>query len=91
MRIKRDSKKYTIEVVVAVDQNMVDYYGGELYDVVASAMALTSNVYENSNIKQSFSVSLLDVLRLPMDPLEGAGSPNSGMYTQNSRIFSIGK
>lgn len=82
-RTKRDANQYTIEVVVAVDQAMVDKYGDELDDVIMSAMSLASNVYENSNLKHSISISLADIIRLPFDPTEGADSPGTdgGMYS----------
>lgn len=67
-RAKRDSTKYTIETIVAVDQGMVDYYGDELYDVILTAMNLTSNVYEMSNLKQSISISVLNIIQLPYGP-----------------------
>lgn len=84
MRTKRDANQYTIEVVVAVDQPMIDYYGDELYDVVMSVIDLASNVYKNSNLKQSMSVSLAEVIRLPFDPTEGTDLPgtNGGMCIQ---------
>lgn len=79
MRPKRDGTQYTIEVVVAVDKGVMDCYGGEIWDVVMASMAQTSDIYENSNLKQSISVSLVDLIQLPFDPSEGNLNENGGM------------
>lgn len=76
-RAKRDATQYTIEVIVAVDQEMMDYYGGELYDVVLTAMNLTSDVYQKSNLKQSISVSVLDLIQSPFKTSEFEDSPGT--------------
>lgn len=69
-RAKRDTNQYTIEIVVAVDNEMVKYYGDELYDVILTAFNLTSDVYEKANLKQSISISVLDLIQLPFDSSE---------------------
>lgn len=74
-RAKRDATKYTVELVVAVDNEMVDYYGDELYDVVQTAMNLTSDVYEQSNLKQSISISMLELIQLPFPTSDFEDSP----------------
>lgn len=76
-RAKRGSTQYTIEVVVAVDQEMVEYYGGELYDVVLTAMNLTSDVYQKSNLKQSISLSVLELIQSPYKTSEFEDSPGT--------------
>lgn len=53
---------------MAVDQGMVDYYGDEMYDVILTAMNLTSDVYAKSNLKQSISISVLNLIQLPFEP-----------------------
>lgn len=77
MRTKRDENKYVVEVVVAIDQTMMDYYGNDVENVVMSIISAASNVYENSNLKQSVSISLSDIIRLPFDPTEGADMPGT--------------
>lgn len=74
-RPKRDANKYTVELVVAVDNEMVDHYGDELYDVVLTAMNLTSDVYEQSNLKQSISISVLELIQLPFPTSDFEDSP----------------
>lgn len=83
-RAKRGADKYTVELVVAVDNEMVDYYGDELYDVVMTAMNLTSDVYEQSNLKQSISISMLELIQLPFETSEFEDSPgtNGGKNAQ---------
>lgn len=66
-RARRDANQYTIEVVVAVDKEMMDHYGDELSYVVLTAMNLTSDVYENANLKQSISVSVTNLIQWPYD------------------------
>lgn len=77
MRTKRDENKYVVEVVVAIDQTMMDYYGNDVENVVMSIISAASNVYENSNLKQSVSISLSDIIRMPFDPTEGADMPGT--------------
>lgn len=76
-RAKRGGEQYTVEVVVAVDNEMVDYYGDELYDVVMTAMNLTSDVYQKSNLKQSISVSVLELIQLPFPTSDFENSPGT--------------
>lgn len=68
---------------------MNDYYGDELDDMIMSAMSLASNVYEKSNLKQSMSVSLADIIHLPFDPTEGTDLPDTkgGMYNTVKFLF----
>lgn len=76
-RAKRDANQYTVELVVAVDNEMVEYYGGELYDVILTAMNLTSDVYAQSNLKQSISISVLELIQLPFKTSEFEDSPGT--------------
>lgn len=76
-RSKRASEKNVVEVVIAVDQGMVDYYGEDLEDIVKSTTYLLSDVYEKSNLDQSITVSLAEIIRLPFEPSEGADSPGA--------------
>lgn len=74
-REKRDASQYTVEVVVALDQETMDYYGADLTDVIMTALNLTSQVYEKSNLKQSISVSLLNMFQLPLGPSDFEDAP----------------
>lgn len=76
-RARRDANQYTVEVVVAVDQEMMDYYGGDLYDVILTAMNLTSDVYQQSNLKQSISISVLEIIQSPFATSEFEDSPGT--------------
>lgn len=77
MRSKRGTDKYVVELLIAVDPGMVEYYGVELDDVVKSSAYLFSDIYQNSNLKQSISVSLVDIIRLPFDPTVGVDVPGT--------------
>lgn len=62
---------------MAVDQGMIDYYGDDLDDVLKSTAVLMSDIFENSKLKESVSVSLVDIIRLPYDPSVGADVPGT--------------
>lgn len=76
-RARRDANQYTIEVAVAVDKEMMEYYGDELGYVVLTAMNLTSDVYENSNLKQAISISVTQLIQLPFDTSEFEDAPGT--------------
>lgn len=80
-RAKR-ATKYTVELAIAVDKGMVDYYGDELDDVVKSNAVLISDIYEKSNLKQSISVSLVEIIRLPVDLSGGPLAGTNGVDAQ---------
>lgn len=56
---------------------MVEYYGAEVDDLVKANAYLLSDVYQNSKLKQSISVSLVDIIRLPYDPNVGVDVPGT--------------
>lgn len=76
-RTRRDANQYVIEVVVAVDNEMQEYYGDEMGYVVLTAMNLTSDVYEQSNLKQSISVSVVEMISLPFDTSDFEDAPGT--------------
>lgn len=53
----------------------MDYYGADLTDVIMTALNLTSQVYEKSNLKQSISISLLSMFQLPLSPSDFEDAP----------------
>lgn len=81
-----NKKKYTIELVVAVDQLLEDRYGKNIKEYIELIIFKASYLYSNSNLKESINISLVKILHIKNELGEIATDGEGKQYKLNHHL-----
>ena len=56
--------KYTMEVLVVVDEKMQAYYGSNLKDHVLQQMSIVTNLFADPSFGNDMDIAVLDIVKL---------------------------
>lgn len=79
-----DNQVYTLEVLIAVDNTMVEFHGGDLKSYILTLFSIVSNIFADASIGYSIKLSLLNLLEFSSEARNGPDRASSTNEKLNS-------